>query len=92
MNDSCVVLVCCFYAYRKRRIASKYDYLHRVSDLLVYVQFPEDLSRVKQMLVLENPARVSMAIQNYVLVVVARTSCRSTPTRAGSESARSSIR
>jgi hypothetical protein len=64
MKDSYMVLACCSSVYHYLRRASKYDYSRRLSDLLMYVEFPEDLGRVEQMLVLKDPVRVSMATQN----------------------------
>jgi hypothetical protein len=57
--------------------------LGRVSDLLVYVQFSEDLCRIKEMLVLEDPAMVNFCCQVALPFEFARTSLRSMPTRAG---------
>jgi hypothetical protein len=68
------------------------DWLRRsASNLLVHVQFSEDLRRIQEVLVLEDSAMVSIGCQVALLAEFARTSCRSMPTRAGSKSAQPSI-
>jgi hypothetical protein len=58
--------------------------LRWVSDLLVYVELPEDLGCIQKMLVLKDPTAVSIVPQINLFLVCAHTSLRSRPTTASS--------
>jgi hypothetical protein len=55
-----------------------------VPDLLVYVELPEDLGCVQEVLVLEDPATVSNFPRAKISLGSAHTSLRSKPTKASS--------
>jgi hypothetical protein len=59
--------------------------LYRVSYLLVYVELPEDFRCVQKVLVLKNPAMVSLCLGAMLPTDIVHTSFRSKPKVAGSE-------